>query len=145
MSALARSSARRESRAVGFCWAISSINARLQSTSSWRRILCSKLSGAAVNRDELESADYSVFEEEAYADVRRLLVQFPDIVKSSFSDLESSIILAYLFCITDLLPAVWDEEAEGSDPNVAQLTFYESVRQVLESGMRIVGLVPTKM
>ena len=111
----------------------------------WFAKLCSKLSGAAVNRDELESADYSMFEEEAYADVLRLLVQFPDIVKSSFSDLESSIILSYLFCITDLLPEVWDEEAEGSDPNVAQLAFYESVRQVLESGMRMVGLVPMKM
>jgi arginyl-tRNA synthetase len=111
----------------------------------WFAKLCSKLSGAAVNRDELETADYSMFEEDAYADILRLLIQFPDTVKSSFSDLESSIILTYLFCITDLLPAVWDEEAEGSDQNVAQLAFYESVRQVLESGMRMVGLVPMSM
>jgi arginyl-tRNA synthetase len=111
----------------------------------WFAKLCSKLNGAAVNRDELESADYSIFEEEEYADVLRLLVQFPDIVKSSCKSLESSTILTYLFRLADLLPAIWDEEAEGSDQNLGQLAFYESVRQVLENGMRIVGLVPMKM
>jgi arginyl-tRNA synthetase len=111
----------------------------------WFAKLCSKLNGAAINRDELESTDYSMFEEDAYADVLRLLVQFPDIVKSSFRPLESSTILTYLFRITDLLPAVWNEEAEGSDQNLAQLAFHESVRQVLENGMRMVGLVPMKM
>jgi arginyl-tRNA synthetase len=111
----------------------------------WFAKLCSKLDGATVNRDELESTDYSMFEEEAYADVLRLLVQFPGIVKSSFKPLESSTILTYLFRITDLLPAVWNEEAEGSHQNLAQLAFYESVRQVLENGMGMVGLVPMKM
>jgi arginyl-tRNA synthetase len=111
----------------------------------WFAKLCSKLNGAAVNRDELESTDYSMFEEEAYADVLRLLIQFPGIVKSSFKPLESSTILTYLFRVTDLLPAVWNEEAESSHQNLAQLAFYESVRQVLENGMRMVGLVPMKM
>jgi arginyl-tRNA synthetase len=111
----------------------------------WFAKLCSKLNGATINRDELESTDFSMFEEEAYADVLRLLVQFPGIAKSSFKPLESSIVLTYLFRITDLLPALWNEEAEGSHQNLAQLAFYESVRQVLENGMRIVGLVPMKM
>jgi arginyl-tRNA synthetase len=117
------------------------------SLQDWFAKLSSKLNGAAVNRDELESTDYSMFEKEAYADVLRLLVQFPGIVKSSFKPLESSTILTYLFRIIDLLPTVWDEEAEpeGSHQNLAQLTFYESVRQVLENGMRMAGLVPMKM
>jgi arginyl-tRNA synthetase len=111
----------------------------------WFTKLCSKLNGTTVNRDELESTDYSMFEEEAYADVLRLLIQFPAITKSSFKPLESSIVLTYLFRITDLLSAVWNEEAEGSHQNLAQLAFYESVRQVLENGMRMVGLMPMKM
>jgi len=114
----------------------------------WFAKLCSKLNGVAVSRGELESMDYSMLEEEAYADVLRLLVQFPDIVKSSFKPLESSTILAYLFRITDLLPALFDEhddEGEGSVQNLAQLAFYESTRQVLENGMRMVGLVPVKI
>lgn len=111
----------------------------------WYTKLCSKLNGSAVDRDMLESADYSIFGEEEYADVLRLIVQFPDIVKSSFKSLESSIILAYLFRMIALLPAVWNDEAENSDKNLAQLAFFESVRYVLENGMRMVGLVPTKM
>ena len=111
----------------------------------WFTKLCLKLNGAGIKRDKLESIDYSMFEEEEYADVLRLLVQFPDIVKSSFNHLEPSIVLTYLFRITDLLPNALDEEAEGSHQNLAQLAFYESVRQVLENGMRMVGLVPMKM
>jgi arginyl-tRNA synthetase len=111
----------------------------------WYAKLSSKLNGAAINRDELESTDYSMFEKEPYADVLRLLVQFPSQVKSSFRSLESSAILTYLFRLTDLLPAVWNEEAEDSDQSLAQLAFNESVRHVLENGMRMVGLVPLKM
>jgi arginyl-tRNA synthetase len=116
------------------------------SLQDWFAKLSSKLNGVAINREELESTDYSIFEGEAYADVLRLLIQFPGIVKSSFRSLESSTILTYLFRLIDLLPAVWDKEAEPEDShqNLAQLAFYESVRQVLENGMRMVGLVPMK-
>jgi arginyl-tRNA synthetase len=108
----------------------------------WFAKLSSKLDGRAVNREELERADYSMLEEEEYADVLRLLAQFPDIVKSSFKSLESSIILAYLFHLTDLLSAVWNEEEDDLDQNLSQLAFYEVVRHVIENGMRMVALVP---
>jgi arginyl-tRNA synthetase len=114
----------------------------------WVARLSSKLNGVTINREELETTDYSMFEEDDYADVLRLLVQFPDIVKSSFKPLESSTILAYLFHLTDLLPAVWDEEedeGESSKQDFALLAFYECVRQVLDNGMRMVGLVPIKL
>jgi arginyl-tRNA synthetase len=111
----------------------------------WFAKLCLRLKGTTINREELEKADYTLFEEEEYADILRLLVRFPDIVKASFKNLESPGILTYLFQITDLLPALPDQEAEGSTQNHAQLAFYESVRQVLENGMRIVGLVPIKL
>ena len=111
----------------------------------WFAKLSSKLNGTAIDLGTLECADYSIFGTEPYADVLRLLVQFPDIVKSSFKPLESSVILTYLFRLIDLLPAVWDEEAEDSHQNAAQLAFYESTRHVLENGMRILGLVPIRM
>jgi arginyl-tRNA synthetase len=117
------------------------------SLQQWFARLSSKLNGVTIDSEELEGIDFSIFEQDEYADVLRLLVQFPDIVKSSFKPLESSTILAYLFHLTDLLLAVWDEEeAEGgsSKQNMALLAFYECVRQVLENGMRIIGLVPIK-
>jgi arginyl-tRNA synthetase len=112
----------------------------------WFAKLCSKLSGTSIPRDELESADYTIFKQEEYADILRILVQFPHIVKSSFKPLESSVILGYLFRLTDLLPFIWnEEEGEGSHQNFAELAFYESVRQVLENGMKVVGLVPIRV
>jgi arginyl-tRNA synthetase len=117
------------------------------SLQQWFARLSSKLNGVTIDSEELEGIDFSIFEQDEYADVLRLLVQFPDIVKSSFKPLESSTILAYLFHLTDLLLTVWDEEeAEGgsSKQNMALLAFYECVRQVLENGMRIIGLVPIK-
>lgn len=112
----------------------------------WFAKLCLKLSGTSIPRDELENADYTMFEQEEYADVLRLLIQFPHVVKSSFKLLESSAILGYLFRLTDLLAIIWnEEEGEGSDQNPAELAFYESVRKVLENGMVLVGLVPIRV
>jgi arginyl-tRNA synthetase len=132
--------------------------AKIATTDGWTGLaleesyakLSTKLNGAAIDRHELESTDYSLFEEkQTYTDVLRLLVQFPGIVKSSFNLRESSTVLALLYRIVDSLQAVWDEEAEdessqagGSQQDLAQLAFYQSVRQVLENGMRMVGLVP---
>jgi arginyl-tRNA synthetase len=113
----------------------------------WFARLSSKLSGTSVPREELQTADYTMFKQEEYADVLRVLAQFPHVVKPSFKSLESSTILAYLFRLTDLLPYVWNdgEESEGSHQNSAKLAFFESVRQVLENGMTMVGLMPIKM
>jgi arginyl-tRNA synthetase len=114
----------------------------------WFAKLSSKLKGTSIPRDELEIADYTMFGQEEYADILRVLTQFPHVVKSSFKSLESSTILAYLFRLTDLLPYVWNDEEEnggGSQQNSAELAFFESVRQVLENGMTMVGLMPIKL
>jgi arginyl-tRNA synthetase len=113
----------------------------------WLARLSSKLKGTSIPRDELEIADYTMFRQEEYADILRVLAQFPHAVKSSFKSLESSTILAYLFRLTDLLPYVWNDEEKnggGSRQNSAELAFFESVRQVLETGMTMVGLMPIK-
>jgi arginyl-tRNA synthetase len=114
----------------------------------WFAKLSSKLKGTSIPRDELEIADYTMFGQEEYHDILRVLTQFPHVVKSSFKSLESSTILAYLFRLTDLLPYVWNDEEEnggGSQQNSAELAFFESVRQVLETGMTMVGLMPIKL
>ncbi|KIX09864.1 arginine-tRNA ligase [Rhinocladiella mackenziei CBS 650.93] len=119
------------------------------SLQKWYLRLRSKLLGVMIDRDELAKLDYSLFEEEVFADVLRLLVQFPGIVKVSFNHIESSIILTYLFKLCDSLFAVWEREEEeesgGSQQVLTKFAFYECVCQVLENGMKMVGLVPMKM
>ncbi|KIY01981.1 uncharacterized protein Z520_02119 [Fonsecaea multimorphosa CBS 102226] len=112
----------------------------------WYTKLDSRLRGVDIDRAELQSTDYGMFEGEdnAYADILRLLVQFPGIMKTSFERLESSQILTFLFNIIDLLPNVWEDEAEaeGSTRSLAKLAFYKCFHIVLENGMRTLGLVP---
>lgn len=119
------------------------------SLQKWFTRLSSKLKGVDIDREGLELTDYSIFEDETngYADVLRLLIQFPGTVKSAYEHLESANLLTLLFSIMNLLPSVWEEEAEAeaSHQNPAKLAFYKCVHHVLENGMRILGLVPLEM
>ncbi|KAI1623174.1 arginyl-tRNA synthetase [Exophiala viscosa] len=112
----------------------------------WLTKLDSKLKGVRIVSEELDNADYSIFTDESFYDVLRLLIQFPGIVKSSFKNFEASIILTYLFQLANTLEAVLgeDDEAESSNLNLAKLAFFECVRYTLSNGMQMVGLVPLR-
>jgi arginyl-tRNA synthetase len=80
------------------------------------------------------------------SDCIRLLIQFPNVVKSSFDSLEPSTILKYLFRLVDELSIVLDDDTLQLEPTTAlghaTLRLLGSIRQVLENGMRILGIVP---
>lgn len=105
-----------------------------------------KLQGVVIDHEDLEKSDYSVFEDEAYAEILRVLIQFPTVIKSSLERLESSSVATYLFRLVvqveDTLGEEGESEASGSNHNLAQLAVYQAVRQVLVNGMRIIGLTP---
>ncbi|KEF51178.1 uncharacterized protein A1O9_12792 [Exophiala aquamarina CBS 119918] len=83
----------------------------------WLSKINMKLKGVIIPREALGYVDYSMFgqdEYEAFADVLRLLIQFPGTVKPSFRTLESSHILILLFRVTDLLPDVWEADPDNN-------------------------------
>ena len=82
-------------------------------------------------------------EDNPLADILRLLIQFPGIVRTAFEKLESSPIVTFLFSLIDM-SNVWEEEAEAedSDRSLAKLALFECLRQTLENGMKILGLAP---
>ncbi|KIW20655.1 arginine-tRNA ligase [Exophiala spinifera] len=108
-----------------------------------------RLQGVIIDRAELENADYTIFEGEAYFDTLRVLIQFPGMVKTSVKNLESSVIINYLYRLTDVLSTIFENEVEGvgesSQQNMAQLAFFECVRQTLSNGMAMLGMVPLRM
>ena len=117
------------------------------SLQKWYTIISTRLGGVRIDRAELETSDYSVFEGEEmpYADVLRLLIQFPGIVKTwAFERLDPSHVLTFLFNVLDLMPRLWEEEneAESSVQNLAKLALYETLRQTLGNGMKLLGIVP---
>jgi arginyl-tRNA synthetase len=114
----------------------------------WYTILSTRLRGVTIDHAELDTTDYSIFEGEdnPYADTLRLLIQFPSIVRTwACTKLDPSHVLTFLFTVLDQMPSIWEEEneAEGSSAqNLARLALYECLRQTLENGMRLLGLVP---
>ncbi|KFA76919.1 hypothetical protein S40288_06179 [Stachybotrys chartarum IBT 40288] len=119
----------------------------------WYLALRLRLKGVAISRDDLAAAQLSLFSAEDYADVLRLLIQYPGIVKNTFKkpSYEATVLLAYLFRLVDGIGQVWecvkdeDEGGSSSKDEVAENALFECVRQVLENGMRILGIVPLEL
>lgn len=83
------------------------------------------------------------------ADLLRLMAQYPDVTAMAFKTLEPSTILTYLFRLAHQLSSCYDVlqvvGAEGGrDVVLARAALYEGARQVLERGMRLLGLSPVE-
>ncbi|EFE41807.1 hypothetical protein TRV_03489 [Trichophyton verrucosum HKI 0517] len=109
--------------------------------------VCSVTRKAEINPEELGSADLSLLTESHAVDLVRLLAQWPDVVFNASKTLEPCTILTYLFRMTHMLSSGYDVlKVVGSEPEVkmARMALYESARQVLHNGMRLLGLNPVK-
>jgi arginyl-tRNA synthetase len=83
------------------------------------------------------------------ADLLRLMAQYPDVTATAMRTLEPSTILTYLFRLAHQLSSCYDVlqvvGAEGGrDVMLARAALYEGARQVLENGMRLLGLSPVE-
>ncbi|ERS97614.1 arginine-tRNA ligase [Sporothrix schenckii ATCC 58251] len=82
------------------------------------------------------------------ADLVRLMAQYPDVTSTALRNLEPSTILTYLFRLAHQLSSAYDVlQVVGADTResmVARAVVYESARQVLENGMRLLGLTPVE-
>lgn len=109
--------------------------------------VCSVTRKAEIKPEELGSADLSLLTESHAVDLVRLLAQWPDVVFNASKTLEPCTILTYLFRMTHMLSSGYDVlKVVGSEPEVkmARMALYESARQVLHNGMRLLGLNPVK-
>jgi arginyl-tRNA synthetase len=111
----------------------------------WLMRLDKRLAGVNIDRTDLEAGDFTSYEDEdnPQADVLRLLVQFPGIVRTwVYEKLDPLHVCTFLFNVIDLMPNIWEEdgEAEGSTQSLGKLALYVCVRQTLRNGMRLLGL-----
>lgn len=109
--------------------------------------LCSMLRKSELKLEDLNSADLTLLSEEHAVDIVRLLAQWPDVVLNASKTLEPTTILTYLFRMTHTLSSGYDVlKVVGSEPEVkkARMALYESARQVLNNGMRLLGLNPVE-
>ena len=109
--------------------------------------LCSITRKAELSREDLESADLSLLTEAHAANLVRALSSWPDVLQNTLKTLEPVTVLSYLFKMTHMLSSSYDVlKVVGSEPEVkkARMALYEAARQVLNNGMRLLGLSPVE-
>ncbi|XHG03746.1 hypothetical protein AWENTII_007036 [Aspergillus wentii] len=109
--------------------------------------LCSIIRKSGLDVSTLDSADLTLLSETHAANLVRLLSQWPDVLLNTTKTLEPTTIITYLFRMTHILSSSYDVlKVIGSEPEVkkARMALYESARQVLNNGMRVLGLSPVE-
>lgn len=112
--------------------------------------LCSIFRKTGLPRADLASADTTLLNGNRHmTDILRIVAQWPDIMVIALNTLEPSTILTYLFQLTHQLSSTYDVvkvigATEGPGTTCARAAVYESARQVLGNGMRLLGFTPVE-
>jgi arginyl-tRNA synthetase len=109
--------------------------------------LCSIQRKAGIDMSKLASADFSLLTEPQAVKLVRTLSQWPDQVLNTLKTKEPTTVLTYLFKMTHELSSSYDVlQVIGSEPALlqARLALYEAARQVLNNGMKLLGLSPVE-
>ncbi|MCJ1283437.1 hypothetical protein MMC26_002766 [Xylographa opegraphella] len=107
--------------------------------------LCSITRKAQVSNEELNNADLSLLKESHAINLVRALSTWPEVVQTTLKTLEPITVLSYLFKMTHMLSSSYDVlQVVGSEPELkkARMALYEAARQVLNNGMKLLGLSP---
>jgi arginyl-tRNA synthetase len=107
--------------------------------------LSSIIRKADIDAKELDSADFTLLKEKQAIDLVRSLSQWPDVFINTIKTQEPITVLTYLFKMTHALSSSYDHlQVVGSEPELkkARMALYVCARQVLNNGMRLLGLSP---
>jgi arginyl-tRNA synthetase len=110
----------------------------------WYVRLCSILKAASSDLSALSDEDFTSIEEEKYTELLRILAQYPDITSFAYRTLEPPTIMLYLVNVADQLSICLETEEGQKEPSPtpAEAALFETVRQVLENGMKLLGIMP---
>lgn len=101
--------------------------------------------------DDLSTVDFSELAETHAADLIRQLASWPDVFLNTVKTQEPSTVLTYLFKLGHAISSSYDhlqvvniENGVPKSVNVPRLALYSAARQVLNNGMRLLGLSPVE-
>lgn len=95
--------------------------------------------------EEMKDVNFDLLNEKHAIDLIRALAQWPDVFLNTFKTLEPITVLTYLFKMTHALSSSYDHlQVVGSEEELrkARLALYVCARQVVNNGMRLLGLTP---
>ncbi|KAF1931813.1 arginyl-tRNA synthetase [Didymella exigua CBS 183.55] len=96
---------------------------------------------------DLTTVDLSELQEPHAVDLIRQLASWPDTFLNTFKTQEPTTVLTYLFKMSHAVSASYDHlQVVSSDKkvNLPRLALYVAARQVLNNGMRVLGLSPVE-
>jgi arginyl-tRNA synthetase len=120
--------------------------------------VCSMERKANVPREQIENADFSLITAKEGIELIRSLAQWPDVFMNTYKTREPVTVLTYLFKMTHQLSSCYDAKdaanknaktmsvmyAESPEKKAALMGLYDSARQVLANGMKLLGLKPVE-
>jgi len=115
--------------------------------------LCSAIAtiGVQLKPEETPHIDYSSLWDPPWCDLLRLMARYPTITQSAFRTMEPATVLSYTFQIVEEVTSCLDEAdedasgGEGSSASSkysARAVLFESVRQILDNAMTLLGITP---
>lgn len=100
---------------------------------------------SSISPEKWVTADFSLLNEPAAITLVRLLAQYPDVLRNAMKTSEPSTIVTYLFKLTHQVSSCYDVlwvAGQTEELSTARLALYGAARQVLNNGMRLLGLTP---
>ncbi|KAH6000654.1 arginine--tRNA (Arg) ligase [Parastagonospora nodorum] len=107
----------------------------------WYAKISTMLFGQTVSA-ALSDEDIEGLADEDQANLLRVLAQYPEVVKATFTSLEASGIVTYLASITEQLSDCLDEDDGEIETTPGLAALLEATRIVLGNGMKLLGLNP---
>jgi arginyl-tRNA synthetase len=96
---------------------------------------------------DLSTANFSLLTESHAVDLVRQLASWPDVFNNTIKTQEPTTVLTYLFKMAHAVSSSYDHlQVVGSEREVmiARLALYSAAKQVLNNGMRLLGLSPVE-
>jgi arginyl-tRNA synthetase len=90
---------------------------------------------SALSDDELAS-----IEDETFADLLRLLAHFPDVIAAAHKSLEPSLIVSFLASVSAQVSEALESLEDENDIPASRMSVLDATRQVLENGLRVLGV-----
>ncbi|RKP29188.1 arginyl-tRNA synthetase [Metschnikowia bicuspidata] len=100
---------------------------------------------AAISEEKLLSANFDLLTEPEALTLVRCLSQYPDTIKKALKTHEPSTIVTYLFNLTHIVSSCYDTlwvAGQEEELATARLALYVAAKQVLNNGMKLLGLTP---
>ncbi|GMM34498.1 arginine--tRNA ligase [Saccharomycopsis crataegensis] len=109
--------------------------------------LSSVARNAKVSKDNLQEANTDLLVEDQAFHLIRLLSQYPDVLARAIKNHEPSTIVTYLFKLTHVVSSCYDVlwvAGQAEELATARLALYVATRNVINNGMRLLGLTPVE-